>query len=131
MKESLCDNFQNTVAQYLIRHQSILDILTKSQESNSRINRAVAKATTTCGCIRVKTSKQQVTPDSNLHELKELLDTHLEGELCESCREIVENELGKSLFYLTALCNSLGISLYDVLLKEHKKVSTLRVFNLT
>ncbi len=131
MKESLCDNFQNTVAQYLIRHQSILDILTKSQESNSRVNRAVAKATTTCGCIRVRTSKQQVTPDSNLHELKELLDTHLEGELCESCREIVENELGKSLFYLTALCNSLGISLYDVLLKEHKKVSTLRVFNLT
>ena len=43
----------------------------------------------------------------------------------------LENELGKTLFYLVALCNAMDLNLYDVILKEHKKLSTLRIFNLT
>lgn len=131
MKDLLCNQFQDTVADYLIRHQSILDILSKSQESNARINRAIAKAATSCGCISIKTAKQQFNADSNLQEIKESLHSHIDGQLCESCRDILETELGKSLFYITALCNTLDLSLHDVLLKEHKKVSTLRIFNFT
>ncbi|HHT27849.1 MAG TPA: DUF1573 domain-containing protein, partial [Firmicutes bacterium] len=38
--------FQEAVNEYLVRHRSILDILSKLQESVARTNRAVAKAVT-------------------------------------------------------------------------------------
>lgn len=131
MKDLLCSEFQDTVSEYLVRHQSILDILSKSQECNARVNRAVVKATTTCGCIKIASDKQKFDSNASLNEMKQLFNSHIEGNLCENCREIIETELGKTLFYITALCNTLDLSLYDVLLKEHKKVSTLRLFNLT
>ncbi|MGF7186340.1 hypothetical protein GGQ84_002437 [Desulfitispora alkaliphila] len=131
MKDILCDDFQNTVSELLIRHQSILDIQSKLQETSSRVNRAVAKAVTNCGCVQVKTEKKVLPPDSSISDLKNLINNHLEGELCSSCRDIIETEMGKSLFYMAALCNTLDINLYDVLIKEHKKISTLRIFNFT
>ncbi|MZP30227.1 DUF1573 domain-containing protein [Heliobacterium undosum] len=131
MKDLACQQFQDTVAEFLIRHQSILDIISKSQESNARVNRAVVKAVTHCGCVKVRAEKSAIPPEATLADLKQLLDSHLDGELCPNCREIIESEMGKSIFYLTALCHSLGLSLADVLQREHEKVSTLRVFNFT
>ena len=43
MKDIIFDSFQNDVNESLLRHKSILDILTKYTESSSRVNRAVAK----------------------------------------------------------------------------------------
>jgi len=131
MKDFLCDEFQNTVAELLIRHQSILDILSKSQESVARVNRAVVKAVTNCGCIQINAEKKAVPENAQLEDLKELMNTHLAGKMCANCKEIIEGEIGTTLFYLTALCNALDINLYDVFLKEHKKISTLRIFNFT
>lgn len=131
MKDLLCDEFQNTVAELLIRHQSILDLLSKSQESSSRINRAVIKGVTTCGCLKIHAEKKAFPSDASLGDLKNLLESHVNGALCDSCKEIVEREIGRSLFYLAALCNVLDINLYDVVIKEHKKLSTLRIFNFT
>lgn len=131
MKDILCDEFQNMVAELLIRHQSILDILSKSQEAISRVNRATVKAVTNCGCIEINAAKKLIPEDAKLEDLKELLNSHLAGSLCANCKEMIEGELGKTLFYLTALCNALDINLYDVFLKEHKKISTLRIFNFT
>ncbi len=131
MKDILCDEFQNTVAELLIRHQSILDILSKSQEAVARVNRAAVKAVTNCGCIKINAAKKLIPEDAKLEDLKELLDSHLAGNLCDNCKEMIESELGKTLFYLAALCNALDINLYDVFLKEHKKISTLRIFNFT
>jgi hypothetical protein len=131
MKDLLFDEFQNTVSELLIRHQSILDVLSKSQEAGARVNRAVVKAVTSCGCIQVEAKKGAFPPDASLADLKNLLESHLRGQLCPSCKDIIESEVGKSLFYLTALCNILDLNLYDIFLKEHKKISTLRVFNLT
>ncbi len=131
MKDILCDEFQNTVAELLIRHQSILDILSKSQEAVARVNRAAVKAVTNCGCIKINAAKKLIPEDAKLEDLKGLLDSHLAGNLCDNCKEMIESELGKTLFYLTALCNALDINLYDVFLKEHKKISTLRIFNFT
>jgi hypothetical protein len=48
MKDIIVDDLQNTVDEYLLRHRSIMDILTKIQESSARINRAVAKSVTEC-----------------------------------------------------------------------------------
>lgn len=129
MKDLLCDQFQATVGEYLIRHRSILDIMTKLQEANARTNRAVTKSVTSCGCIKIQGDRQQFPTDIPLDELKEHTRNHLEGQLCDQCREVVEEELGNTLFYLAGLCNAFDLNLYDIMLKEHKKLAALGVFN--
>lgn len=131
MKDLLCDEFQNTVAELLIRHHSVLDVLSKSQEAAARTNRSVVKAVTNCGCIKINASKKNIPADATFSDLKSLFDSHVNGGLCDNCKEIVESEIGRSLFYLAALCNLLDLNLYDVFIKEHKKMSTLRIFNFT
>lgn len=130
MKDLLYDHFQDSVGELLIRHKSILDVLTKFQESQSRVNRAVVKAVTTCGCIEINSKKQNYSDEISLQDLKNYMDTHLKGSLCSNCRDIVEKELGNNLFYIAALCNVLDISMYDVLLKEYEKMHTLGIYNL-
>lgn len=131
MKDLLCDEFQNTVSELLIRHQSILDVLSKLHEASARVNRAVTKSVTSCGCIKVNAEKRQIPEDMSISELKGFLESHLNGELCTNCQEIIEAEIGRSLFYIAALCNQLNLNLYDIFIKEQKKLSTLRFFNLT
>ena len=53
MKDIIFDSFQNDISESLLRHKSILDVLTKYTESSARVNRAVAKAVTNCGCIKI------------------------------------------------------------------------------
>lgn len=125
----MCGEFQQQVDECLLRHRSVLDVLSKLQEASSRTNRAVTKAVTSCGCIQVKAKKQNIPPDVPLKDLGEYVKTHLEGRLCPDCREIIESELGRSLFYTASLCNLLDLDLYDVLVKEHKKLRTLGKFN--
>lgn len=129
MKDLLCDQFQETVGEYLIRHRSILDIMAKLQEANARTNRAITKAVTNCGCIQLNASRQQVPAEIPLNQVKEYMNNHIGGQLCEHCREILEAELGNNIFYLAALSNVFDLNLYDVILKEHKKLATLGVFN--
>ena len=133
MKDCIFDNFQNSVDESLLRHRSVLDIITKLQESEARVNRAVVKSITNCGCIKVE-AKKQYAPDNiddlNLDTLSASLDTHLEGQLCENCRDVLERELGNNLFYTTSLCNLLDLNLYDVLLKEYDKINTLGKYNM-
>ena len=129
--EQLTEQFQNTVKSLLIRHQSILDILSKGQESSARVNRAVVKSVTSCGCHAVNARKKPIPPDASLADLKELLNSQLEGFICDNCQDIIEAELGKQLFYIAALSNALDISLTDVINQEHKKLQTLTIFNLT
>jgi len=129
--EQLTDQFQDTVKSLLIRHQSILDILSKGQETSARVNRAVVKSVTSCGCHAVNARKKSLPTDASLADLKELLDSQLEGTVCDNCRDIIEAELGKQLFYIAALSNALDISLTDVLEQEHNKLQTLTIFNLT
>lgn len=133
MKDIIVDNFQNSVAESLLRHKSLLDILSKLQQTESRVNRAVAKSVTSCGCIEINAKKQKMPTDEDYIDeeaLKKCLQTHVKGDLCDSCRDIIEREIGNHLFYLTALSNTLDINLYDVLLKEYDKINTLGKFTL-
>ena len=131
MKDLLYNHFQDSVDELLIRHKSILDVLTKFQESQTRVNRAVVKAVTTCGCIEINSKKQNFTNEISIEELKDYMDTHLKGNICDSCRDIIEKELGNNLFYMASLCNLLDVNMYDVLLKEYEKIKTLGVFHMT
>lgn len=132
MKDLICDEFQNVVGDLLIRHSSILDILSKLSESSCRINRAVTKSVTDCGCISIKAKKLDIPENiESFEELRTYLDDHLRGNLCPNCAEVVVAELGKLLFYSAALCNCLDINLYDVFIKEYKKTAALGIFNMT
>lgn len=129
--EPLTEKFQSTVKSLLIRHQSILDILTKGQEASARVNRAVVKSVTSCGCLAINAHRKPMPENATLYDLKSLLDSNVQGSLCDSCRETIESELGKQLFYLAALANTLDISLDDVFEREMQKLSTLTIFNMT
>ena len=130
MKDVIVDNFQNDVDDSLLRHKSILDILTKYSESSARVNRAVAKAVTNCGCIKINADKQSFHQNQDsLENFYKPLDNHIKGNLCDTCREVIEREMGNNIFYLTSLCNALNISLYDIFIKEDNKINTLGKFN--
>jgi len=132
MKDLICDEFQNVVGDLLIRHRSILDILSKLSEANCRVNRAVTKSVTSCGCLSILAEKTTYPDDiDSFQELKNILNSHVKGELCANCEDIIVTELGKMLFYTAALCNTLNISMYDVFIKEYKKASALGIFNMT
>lgn len=126
-----CSDFQAAVDDYLIRHRSILDIMTKYQEASARVNRAFAKTVTECGCVTVNATRQQAPADIEYSNLKQFMSSHLSGEPCEQCKEVLTKELGHSLFYLAALCNLSGISLNEVMRRECNMVNTLGFFHLS
>ncbi|SHK25567.1 hypothetical protein SAMN02745227_01907 [Anaerobranca californiensis DSM 14826] len=131
MRDIDCKTFQDKVDELLVRHRSILDVLSKFQESNARVNRSVVKAVTNCGCINITASKKDLPPDIDLEQMKNFMETHLQGKLCDSCKEIIEMELGNNLFYLVSLCNLLNLDLSEILKKEYGKISILGKFNLS
>lgn len=130
VKDLLCDEFQEAVNRCLIRHRSILDVVSKLQEATARVNRAAVKSATTCGCIAIEATKPEIPPDISLEELPNYMGTHIDGTLCESCRETIEDELGKLWFYAAGLCNAFDLNMYDTLIKEHKKLTALGVFTM-
>ncbi len=119
------EDFQSVVGDLLMRNRSILDIISKIQTSAARVNRAVVKSVTQCGCMQVEGKKQAFSNETSIDDLRELMSTQIQGKLCPECRPRVEEEIGDALFYLAALCNALDISLYDVILKEKEALSTL------
>ncbi|MEW6625068.1 MAG: DUF1573 domain-containing protein [Bacillota bacterium] len=130
MDNEICKDFQETVAQFTLRHKSILDILSKINESGAKVNRATVKAVTQCGCVSIEASKHTWPEEADLSDLSAILDSDLYGHVCPDCQDIIESEMGKLLFYITALCNSINLDLHDVLNKELKKVLTLGKFTL-
>lgn len=131
MDNKLCSNFQSAVDDCLVRHRSILDVLTKYQEATARVNRAFAKAVTECGCVAINSTRQQVPPEATYSELKQFMSSHLTGEPCDHCKEVLTKELGHSLFYIAALCNVSGLSLNEILEQELKMITTLGVYHLS
>ncbi len=131
MSAPTLNQFQQQVSELLLRHRSLLDVMSKFGQSGAAVNRAVTKAVTDCGCIELNARKQQYIKESNLEDAKETLQSHLTGDVCEPCRDAMKAELGRNLFYMTALCNHLDIKLDEVIAEESNKCSTLGLFNLT
>jgi len=129
MKDILCDGFQGSVDEVLVRHRSIMDVMSKLQESDARVNRAVAKAVTTCGCVKIDAERQRIPQDASFHEIRSYMNTHLSGKLCEHCQDIIEGEIGNHLFYIAALCNLLDLNLYDVFIKEQQRINALGAYH--
>lgn len=130
MKDIIVDDFQYTVQELLVRNKSILDSITKFQDSNARVNRAIVKSVTQCGCIQVEASKQMINEEDDFEEIKESMKTHITGKLCDNCRDSIEKDIGRNLFYLASICNTLDLNLYDIILKEDERVKMLGKYNL-
>jgi len=130
MKDVIYDEFQNKADEVLIRHASLLDILSKLSDASSKTNRAVVKSITNCGCIQLDASKVETPEDISFDEFKQFRSDQVKGDLCPVCREKIEEELGNLEFYVASLCNTLDLNLYDILLKEYNKISTLGKYTL-
>ncbi len=126
-----CQEFQQTVSNHLVRHRSILDVMSKFQQASANVNRAIVKTVTDCGCLKIKAGKQPVPPNATLPEIAEYVETHLNGKLCPNCTEVLEAELGDTLFYLAAFCTLFGLNLEKIIAKENDRISTLGVYSLT
>jgi hypothetical protein len=131
MSAPTLQEFQEQVSELLLRHRSLLDVLTKYSQSNASVNRAVAKSITECGCIELNAHNQGFSEEMELDQAKQQSKSHMKGKLCENCLDIVRSELGKNVFYMSALCNLLDIRLEDVVARESNKCSTLGLFNMT
>lgn len=131
MSAPTLEQFQQQVSELLLRHRSLLDVMSKFGQSGASVNRAVTKAVTDCGCIELNARKQEYADELNLESAKSTLQSHISGHVCESCRDVLKSELGRNLFYMTAMCNLLDIQLDEVVAKEYDKCSTLGLFNLT
>jgi hypothetical protein len=124
------DAFQSAIDQVLIRHRSVLDILTKLPEANAGVLRVTAQAVTVCGCIQVDAGRQRIPADADVETVHRYVQTHIQGSLCDRCKEALADELGQSLFYHAALAEVLDLSLADILDKELTRLKTLGIFNL-
>lgn len=125
-----CDEFQKTSSDLQLMNKSILDIVTKLDEQTSMLNRAIFKSVTHCGCIEIHATKQLYSPHKSLEENKGDLETHIEGELCPRCKDKIEEEMGELLFYLASMCDSLNLSLSEIMSKEYEHLKTLGLYNL-
>ncbi len=130
MNDSIAQDFQNTVQDLLIRNKSLLDTLTKFQDTTSRVNRALIKAATHCGCITIKATKQGYPIDMDYETLHNNLDTHVRGELCDHCLNIIKQELGMHMFYFTSICNAVDIDLGNILEEEKSRMDALGKFSM-
>lgn len=124
------NKLQEAALKFTVANHSILDSLTKFQEYCARTNRSISRAVTSCGCVKIRAEKQHIPPGAKLSDASTFLSTHLEGCLCQKCKDVVEEEIGQTLFYLAALCSNLCIDFNDTVQKEIDRISTLGVFSL-
>jgi len=130
ISDMVVDKFQYLVLELLVRNKSILDSITKFQDSNGRVNRSIVKTVTQCGCIKINAQKQNFFEDSEFEEIRNTMETHINGTLCDDCRDLIEKDIGRNLFYLASICNTLDLNLYDILIKEYDRLKILGKYNL-
>ena len=128
-QENLMEELQDQVSETLIRHKSIIDIMTKLHEYNSRINRAVVKSVTYCGCISIEAEKQDYSSES-LSDALAKVDSHVRGDLCPNCKEVLEEEIGAYIYFLASLANTLDFRLKDTINKELERTKALGLYGM-
>lgn len=120
MRKDLLGKLQEKVDESLVRNANLLDVMSKITDSASRTNRAVTRAITSCGCISVEKQKNEENENAG--------KDHLSGELCSICREKVEEEIGKTHYYISALCGTLNLSESQIVEREIDRIDALGKF---
>lgn len=125
MRDTFLKIFQDTVDKSLFRHKSLIDIITKTSESSARLNRAIAKSITECGCINLSAKKQAIPFETSFENISDFVTYQVSGNLCEHCLEVLEDEIGNHMFYIASICNALNVDLTSALSEELNKITTL------
>lgn len=120
MESDLLKEYQKRTGEIIARNKSVLDILSKLQCANARAARSVVKAVTSCGCIEIDGRKSSPSAESS----------QISGVLCEDCENTVETELGEVFFYTASLCNALGISMDEVVLRDLERSDMMGMYSL-
>ncbi|RJQ32093.1 MAG: DUF1573 domain-containing protein [Actinobacteria bacterium] len=131
MKKKEAQELQEAVSHFLVRNRSILDVMAKFAESNAKVNSAIVKSVTHCGCLEIDASKQPIPEGTSIAEMLSYVQSHIKGKLCDNCRQILEEDIGNSLFYLTGICALLDLDLEEIMKSENSAISTLGVYSLT
>jgi hypothetical protein len=103
MKDLICDEFQNVWVDLLIRHRSVLDILSKLSEANSRVTRAVTKAITTVAASLFKLKRPRSRSMLILLRNWASIWTITCAGVCPNCEEVVISENGQAVVLLGRL----------------------------
>ncbi len=130
MNKSSLSEFQGNVSDVLIRHKSVLDVITKLQESCARVNRAIIKSASDCGCVQIHGKVQEVPSGISYEDIQNFLTNNMSGTLCEVCEEKIMQELGNHIFYIAALCGSLNLDLDDIVQIQSNHLKALGKFSL-
>lgn len=127
MKDLITTDYQDCVDNILVRNKSILDILSKMNITQAKIERCISKSVTHCGCIEINAKKQ--SSSDSLEDYQKNASFHIKNHLCDDCKNNLEKEMGNHLFYYAALCNALDMDMYDIILKEKQNLETLGKFS--
>lgn len=130
IQDIITDELQYMVEEYESMNTSMIDQMTKLSDYCSKLNRSISKASTQCGCISITANKQNYETSHGTSMSPRPLDKNCIGDLCPDCKELIEKHMGSTLYYMAALCNTLELNLYDVILKELDKVDLLRKYNI-
>ena len=130
MSPSLIGDFQILANNLLTRDRSLLDTMTKLQDTCAKLNRTLSKSITKCGCISLNAQKQRFPANGEWSRLHNYADDQVEGELCPKCRDFVEQSIADTLFYLACVCNTFNISMEELLQKELGQLHILGQYNL-
>lgn len=130
MSNSIISEFHILAKSILSRDRSLLDIMTKLQESNAKAARSISRAITKCGCLSLEAKKQHFPKTGDLSSLPLYADDHISGYLCSNCKESIEQAIADNLFYLTSICNALDMNLEDIMNKELTRCNLLGKYSL-
>ncbi|MBR3942668.1 MAG: DUF1573 domain-containing protein [Clostridia bacterium] len=117
------DRLQQAIEKYYHRNKGIMDTLSKLSISVAKTQRSVIKSATQCGCTEIFAIKQP--PD-----LEREAESMLIGCVCPSCREIIEKNLGDTLFYFLSLVQLTGTNFDSLIESQLHQTEWLGKFNL-
>ena len=111
-----CHDFQKNVEENLVRHFSVLDIVSKFQETNARVNRALFRAVTDCGCIQIDASKQVLPDDCSFEDIRNHVQSTLRGgSSAKTAGTSLKRKSVKICSTLAGMCNALKLDLEEII----------------
>lgn len=117
------EQLQRSIEKYYHRNKGVLDTLSKLQISVAKTQRCVIKTATQCGCTELYIKKQ---PPDIMGEAESML----KGDICNGCRECLEQCLGDVLFYFISLALLTETDVNQLIENQVKQLELLGKFNL-
>ena len=104
------------------------------QESSARVQRAVAKAVTVCGCIEIDAARQALpdpaSEDISYADLKQYVQSHLGGSFATIAATSSKRSWARPTFTPPRCAETFNLHAADILAKEKQRLDTLGIYSL-